>query len=139
MRVLDPALTRDEIQQWVDGSLVPFLELRTGLACRADVRYADRGVGFPQTVNDEPARWHIQAWHYELCLTYAPGSATDGYELAELIKAVMDEDQTLGGRLRDASLPVKNVHVQVPPRQQPDGTFSITLPLSIFDVEAGPA
>jgi len=117
----------------------PVLAAHCGFNGRVDVGYVGRGLGFPQTVNDQPADWHIQPWCFEVTLLRPDGEAEAGYELAELVQELVASDQTLRSRVREAWVPVADMRREIKSHTDKCHGVRITLPLSVFDVEAGPA
>jgi hypothetical protein len=100
--------TAAEIRAWV-GESIHKIYNSSGLPVPgnlATVRggWASKGIGWPQTVGEykSPASVAIEPHRFEI-IVVVPPEAPDG--LAEQLRELANDDQTLGGRVRAAEIP----------------------------------
>lgn len=97
------------------------------------------GTGWPQTVGEpgRPARVQVKAHRYEVILVLPPQAPDDfAGALGSKLQVAAENDRTLGGRVRNASVPDDSFEPEeVESQDFGEGSKRITVPVTIYGRE----
>ena len=136
---MNDILTADAIKDWSGEALTGLADPLVPLPPdgKVNVRPIRPRQWYPETVNGQPARERVEMQHFEMVFTIRPDERPETIRrLPWRLRDAANDDHTLGGRVRDAFIPLNQAepedHERVLPQLANNG-WVIRVPLVLTE------